>query len=377
MDADSPSIELNKSAPGSQLTPLVDPYEGVVERYEGVVRVPVGIAGPVRIHGRFADGEFRIPLATTEGALVASCHRGCRALNAAGGVTALVLAEAMVRAPGFRFEDALDAHQFATWAVGQHGRFADIAAATSNHCRLVAVAPLQEGNHCFLRFEYQTGEAAGQNMVTFASDAICQYIAASAPVTPTAAYLEANFSSDKKASQQTLAGVRGKKVTAEVRLDAFTLKRILHCTAAQIEAYWTQCVMGAVQTGAVGLQGHYANVLAGIYTALGQDVACVAESSIGITRFTREGNALYASVTLPGVVVGSVGGGSALPDQARYLDRMGLAEHDRARTVAEIIAAACLAAELSISASLATGSFARAHRIFGRRRTENCPEQGP
>ena len=342
-------------------------YQNVIERFHGTVRLPVGIAGPVKVNGRYVNGAIRVPLATTEGALVASCQRGCKALNAAGGVTSMVIDEAMVRAPGFRFRSATDAHRFALWSRGELACFQALTALTSRYCQLLSVVPTQEGNHCFLRLAFDTGEAAGQNMVTFATAAICHHIDEHSPVRPEAAYLEGNFSSDKKASFQSLGGVRGKKVTAEARLDADTLAAVLKCSAHELQSYWTLGVMGAVQTGIVGIQGHYANVLAGIYTALGQDVACVAESAVGITRFTQEDDGIYACVTLPNLVVGSVGGGTRLPDQARYFDLMGLPEINRARALAEVIGAVCLAGELSIAASLATGSFAEAHKCLGRK----------
>ncbi|MEE9254156.1 MAG: hypothetical protein V3U43_04435, partial [Pseudomonadales bacterium] len=294
-------------------------------------------------------------------------QRGCKALNASGGVTSIVIDEGMARAPGFRFRTATDAYRFAGWSRTKLSCFQKLTALTSRYCRLVTAVPTQEGNHCFVRLQFDTGEAAGQNMVTFATAAICNYIDEHSPVHPEAAYVEGNFSSDKKASLQSLAGVRGKKVTAEARLDAETLRDVLKCSAHELQSYWTLGVMGAIQTGIVGIQGHYANVLAGIYTALGQDVACVAESAVGITRFTQEDDGIYACVTLPNLVVGSVGGGTQLPDQARYFDLMGLPEVNRARALAEVIGAVCLAGELSIAASLAAGSFADAHRCLGRK----------
>jgi hydroxymethylglutaryl-CoA reductase (NADPH) len=205
-------------------------------------------------------------------------------------------------------------------------------------------------------------------MVTLAADEICSFIETSAPVKPVAAYLEANFSGDKKASAMSLQGARGKRTVAEAFLPPEVTVEVLGCSAGQLEDYCRLGAIGAVMSGTIGQQGHYANALAALYLALGQDCACVAESAIGITRMEVRDGGLYACVTLPNLVLGSVGGGTGLPDQNRFLTGMGLPRKNTARALAEITAGICLAGELSISASLAAGSFARAHRVLGRRR---------
>ena len=364
----SEQLARRAQAPACVAVPPEDEYRTAVERYHGCVRMPVGIAGPVLVHGDYADGRYPVPMATTEGALVASYHRGCVAINRAGGCDAIVVSEAMTRTPCFRFTKARQARAFAVWASEQRQMLESLCASTSRHCRLTELAGVVEGNNVFLSLGFYVGDAAGQNMVTIATEAICRHLAEYFPDLPEAVYVEANLSGDKKASAQALTNVRGKRVVAEVRLDAAITERIFGCSIDALEDQWYTAAMGAALSGSVGLQGHYANALAAIYIALGQDAACTAESAVGVTRMQARGGELYASVTLPNVIVGCVGGGSALTDQANYLDMLGLGDDNPTHALAEIIGAACLAGELSIAGSIAAGTFARAHRILGRRR---------
>jgi hydroxymethylglutaryl-CoA reductase (NADPH) len=206
-------------------------------------------------------------------------------------------------------------------------------------------------------------------MVTIASDAVCTYIDAHSPVRPQYFFVEANLSGDKKASAQSFLLVRGKKVSAEVRLSADLVARRLHTTPEHMVNYWRMSALGGVLSGTVGVHGHYANGLAALYLACGQDVACVAESAVGVTRFevTPEGE-LYAAVTLPNVMVGSVGGGTGLPSQKACLSILGLAGPGKAQALAEVCAGLCLAGELSIIGALCSGNFTRAHQILARAR---------
>ncbi len=348
-----------------------DPYASSIERYHGSVRTPVGLAGPLQVFGDHAHGAYPVPLATTERALVASYHRGCLALDAAGGCRSIVVAEAMTRTPCFRFEGARESHAFIEWAKNQTPILKGLVEKTSNHCKLQSVDGQVEGNHAFLELAFATGEAAGQNMVTIATEAICSHIMQSFYHEPESVYIEANLSGDKKATANAMTSVRGKRVVAEVRIDAQVSLEYFGCTPEAFEDHWYASAMGGALSGSVGLHGHYANALAALYIALGQDAACVAESAVGITRMSARHDQLYASVTLPNVIVGTVGGGTQLPDQASYIESMKLPEHQPAHALAEIIGAVCLAGELSIASSIANGTFARAHRILGRRRSRH------
>jgi hydroxymethylglutaryl-CoA reductase (NADPH) len=342
-------------------------YQRNIENFIGTVKLPVGIAGPLRVNGLFAQGDYYVPLATSEAALVASYSRGAQLMTRAGGCTTLVLSEAVMRAPGFAFSNLQEAGAFVAWAVSQLDRFKAEAAKTTRHGELIDMQVTVEGNHVYLRFDFHTGDAAGQNMVTIATQSICDYIQAHSPVTPAYSFLEANMSGDKKASAQSFLSVRGKKVSAEVTLPGELLKGLLHTTPERMVDYWRMSALGGVLSGTIGVQGHYANGLAALYIACGQDAACVSESAVGVTRFelTDVGD-LYAAVTLPNLIVGTVGGGTGLPSQKASLDLLGLAGPGNARAFAEVAAGISLAGELSIIGALCAGHFARAHQQLAR-----------
>lgn len=344
-------------------------YQGNVENFIGLLQMPLGLAGPLRVNGLAAKGDYWVPLATTEAALVASYHRGCRVISAAGGCSAMVLYESLSRAPAFVFESAADACRFIVWAMSRFDDFQKTAGSTTSHGQLVDIGCTVEGNHVYLNFEFTTGDASGQNMVTLATQAICDVILAETPVPPLRYYVESNLSGDKKASARAFTSARGKKVTAEVKLTAELISKLLHTTPEAMADYWRMSAIGGVLSGTFGIQGHFANGLAALYLATGQDAACVAESATGVTRFevTPDGG-LYASVTLPGIMVGTVGGGTRLPTQNACLQLMGLAGDGKSRALAEVCGGLLLAGELSIIAALSAGHFSRAHRKLARTR---------
>ena len=342
-------------------------YQRNIENFIGTVKVPVGLAGPLRVNGLFAQGDYYVPLATTEAALVASYSRGAQLLSEAGGCTAMLLSEGLTRAPAFVFRNLPEVGRFIAWAISQQEEFKRVAEATTQHGKMIDLRITVEGNHVYFNFEFITGDASGQNMVTIATDAVCQYIRQCAPVQPQTYFVEANLSGDKKASAYSFLMVRGKRVTAEVQLPAELIQKRLHTTPEQMVNYWRISAMGGVLSGTMGVQGDYANGLAAVYIACGQDAACVAESAVGLTRFelTSEG-ALYASVTLPSIMVGTVGGGTALPSQKACLDILGLSGSNKAQAFAEVCAGLILGGELSIIGALSAGEFTRAHRRLAR-----------
>jgi hydroxymethylglutaryl-CoA reductase (NADPH) len=342
-------------------------YRQNIENYIGTVKVPVGIAGPLRINGAFAQGEFFIPLATTEAALVASYNRGTCVIGKAGGCTAILLDEGVNRAPGFVFRSLPQADFFVKWALSQVEEFKRVAAATSRFCKLTNIEHSIEGNHVYLNFEFFTADASGQNMVTIATDAICHYIFHHSPFQPVRWYVEANFSGDKKASSRSFQSVRGKKVAAEVIIPKEVVEENLHTSTDQMAHYYRVSTIGALLSGTIGIQGHYANSLAALYLACGQDVACVAESAVGITRLEcSAGGDLYASVTLPNLMVATVGGGTGLPSQRACLEILGLSGPGHANAFAEVAAGLCLAGEISIAAAISSGEFTQAHKQLAR-----------
>ncbi len=344
-------------------------YRRSIENFVGTVKVPVGLAGPLTVRGMFANGEYYLPLATTEAALVASYSRGAEAVSAAGGCTTAVLAESISRAPGLVFDSLREAAAFADWAATHVAEIRRVAEATSAHAKLVDLKTTVEGNHAYLHLDFATGDAAGQNMVTIAADAVCDYIRDAAPTRPRRMFVESNASGDKKACARSFSSVRGKRVGAEVVLPAELVRRHFGVSSEDMVEAWSIAVMASVISGSVGAQAQFANGLAALYIACGQDAACVAESAVGVTRFELAADgALYASAMLPNIVVGTVGGGTALPSQRACLDILNLSSEGGARALAEICAALCLAGELSLSAAMCAGNFTRAHRVLGRGR---------
>ena len=342
-------------------------YQKNIEHLIGTLKIPVGIAGPLRVNGLFALGDYYIPLATTEAALVASYSRGAELLTAAGGCAAVTLSEGVGRAPGFAFASLSDAGAFAAWAAMQQDHFRRECATTTSHGSLQGVRTTIEGNHVYLHFEFLTEDASGQNMATIATEAICKFIESHSPIRPQYWFVEANFSGDKKASALSFLGVRGRKVSAEATLPSSLVEQRLRTTPARMVDYWRMAALGGVMSGTIGVHGHFANGLAAVYLACGQDVAAVAESATGVTRFEVCPNGdLYAAVTLPNLLVGTVGGGTALPSQKACLSLMGLAGTGHTRPFGELCAALCLAGELSIIGALCAGEFVRAHQKLAR-----------
>lgn len=343
--------------------------EGNIENYIGMSQIPTGIIGPVKVLGTHADGDFYVPLATSEGALVASYHRGAKACYLAGGATSICLVEGVQRSPLFKFEQIGDLGLFLNWVLNHYEDYKRITSETSRFAQLLDIRSNIEGNHLILTFEFHTGDASGQNMVTICTDAICQFIIANVPVKPKMWFIEGNYSGDKKATALSFTTVRGKKVTTEVKLSEKIVSEVLKTTPKAMHEYWRSSTIGVIQSGAVGAQGHYANGLTALFIATGQDAACVAEAATGITRMELcDDGSLYAAVTLPNLIVGTVGGGTSLPTQRECLELMDCYGTGKARKFAEICGAVVLAGELSIAAALSAGHFASAHQNLGRKK---------
>ncbi|HXC06641.1 MAG TPA: hydroxymethylglutaryl-CoA reductase [Bacteroidia bacterium] len=348
----------------------LDKLEGNIENYIGMTQVPTGVIGPLRVIGSVAKGDFFIPLATTEGALVASYHRGAKACYLAGGATSVCLVEGVQRSPVFKFTDLSELGTFVVWVLQQQETFKRITETSSRFAKLRDTKTNIEGNHLILTFEYHTGDASGQNMVTLCTDAICRFIVEQAPVKPLFWFIEGNYSGDKKATALSFTTVRGKKVTAEIRLPEEIVHEVLKTTPEAMAEYWRSSTIGIIQSGAIGAQGHYANGLTALFIATGQDAACVAEAATGITRMEmNKDGSLYASVTLPNLIVGTVGGGTSLPTQRECLELMDCYGEGKSRKFAEICGALVLAGELSIAAALSAGHFSSAHKKFGRKKS--------
>lgn len=342
-------------------------YKKNIENYIGTVKVPVGISGPLRIRqGSFARGDFYVPLATTEAALVASVSRGMRAILEAGGCETLYIDEGVQRVPVFEFSSLQDLHAFRVWlsAPEQRAALELIVGQVTRHGKLIDWQYLIEGNRLQIRFDFSTGDASGQNMVTFITNKILAHIRQHSPVKLVDSIIEGGGSSDKKASHLSLSTVRGRRVTAQVLLPEKLVRSLLHTSPQAMQRYRTRNAMIHHMIGVVGTSSHPSNVLTAIFIATGQDAACAAESHVAYTRMevTAEG-ALYASITLPAVLCATVGGGTGLPSQNAALSLMRVKD---ARQLAEVIAGAALAGELSITAAFVSEEFTSAHYNLSR-----------
>ena len=347
-----------------------DPHtvRGNCESFVGVAQVPIGCAGPLRVRGEHADGEFMIPLATSEGTLVASHNRGMKVLNMCGGARCTVVADAMQRAPVFVFADALAAREFVNWVHANLDRVREEAEATSSVAKLLYIDPYLANKFVYLRFNFSTGDAAGQNMVGRATFAACSWILDNYPGV-TNFYLESNFATDKKASQINIMRTRGKRVTAEATIPRDVLIQQLRVEPEKLVYHYGIANVGAFLSGANnnGLQS--ANGITALFIATGQDVANVAESSAGIlyAELTPAGD-LYLSLTIPSLIVATYGGGTALATQRECLEMLGCYGKGKVNRLAEIVAGVTLAGEISLGAAISSSDWVSSHEKYGRNR---------
>ncbi len=342
------------------------------ENVIGGVGIPVGVAGPLKVHGAYAKGDFYVPLGTTEGALIASVNRGAKALTMSGGVTARVLGDRMARAPVFRVGGVVEAEEFMGWISANIGEIRKAAESTTAHGKLKDVVPFVLGNNVWLRFSFDTGDAMGMNMVTIAVEKAVEFIERGFPKARCVA-VSGNMDSDKKQSYTNNLLGRGKTVVAEAVLSEAVLSNVLHTTADRInDVNIRKNWLGSARAGSMQFNAHFANIVAAAFIAMGQDLAQVVESSSGYTATEPRGGDLYFSVTLPSIEVGTVGGGTALPAQRAALGILGIGggdtkPGDSSRKLAEVISSAVLAGELNLLAALSARELGSAHRSLGRR----------
>lgn len=339
-----------------------------IENLIGAAQIPLGVAGPLRVNGEHAKGDFLIPLATTEGSLVASYSRGMKVLTLAGGVMTTISSDAMQRAPVFIFDNAREARDFVDWMAVHFDEIRGQADATSHVARLVRLEPFLSNKFAFVRFNFTTGDAAGQNMVGKATYAAYEWILANNP-TVRAAYLESNFATDKKASYVNMMHPRGKRVTAEATVPRALLREHLRVDPEPLARHWGVANVGALLSGTNNNGCHSANAIAAMFIATGQDVANVAEGAAATTyaEVTGAGD-LYFSITIPSLIVATHGGGTHLPTQRECLALLGCHGPGSVNKLAEIVAATVLAGELSLAAAISSHEWVSAHERLGRNR---------
>jgi hydroxymethylglutaryl-CoA reductase (NADPH) len=348
----------------------VDPavLPGNVENFVGVAQVPIGVAGPLRVHGEHASGDFYVPLATTEGTLVASYNRGMRLLAECGGVRATVVDDAMQRAPVFVCEDAVQARDLGTWVEEHLDGIRAAAEATTSTGRLTHITHHQVANLRYLRVNYTTGDAAGQNMTGKATLAACEWIAAHHPDRPRF-ILSGAIDTDKKHSKINMLLTRGKRVVAEAVIKDDVLQRLMGIETRQVFEYRQIGMVGAFMSGAAYNGAHAANALTALFIATGQDVANVSESHAGITYAQlRDNGDYYWSTTLTSLIVATYGGGTGLPTQRECLELLGCYGTGGVRKFAEICAATVLAGDISLTSAILAGEWVTSHDALGRNR---------
>jgi hydroxymethylglutaryl-CoA reductase (NADPH) len=341
---------------------------GNIENLTGAAQVPIGFAGPLAVNGEHARGEFLIPLATTEGTLVASYNRGIKVLNESGGVTCTVLSDRMQRAPVFVFDSARGARDFRAWVYAHFDEIKDAAEATSSVAKLEDIDTYLANRFAFLRFNYTTGDAAGQNMVGRATFAACSWILERVPDIRRF-YLESNLATDKKASQINVMRTRGKRVVAEATVPRDVLIQIMRVEPESLFYHYNVSNVGALLSGANNNGCHSPNAITAMFIATGQDVANVSESSAGIlyTELTDRRD-LYISLTIPSLIVATHGGGTGLATQRECLEILGCHGRGTVNKLAEIVAGVALAGELSLASAISSMDWVSSHEKYGRNR---------
>ena len=342
--------------------------QGNVEHFTGVAQVPIGVAGPLLVDGEHAQGEFYVPLATAEGTLVASYNRGMKLLREAGGVKTTILDDRMQRAPAFLFEDARGARDFGEWLDEHFDEIREVAESTTKSGRLQDIEQYSASRILYTRFNYTTGDAAGQNMTGKATQAACHWILEQYPAIDRF-FLEGNFATDKKSSQINMLRTRGKRVVAEATIPDALFKEVMNSSSELM--YWARQVsnLGGFMSGVNNNGAHSANGITAMFIATGQDVANVAESSAAFTYAElRENGDYYYSLTIPSLIVGTYGGGTGLATQRECLELLGCYGKDRVRKFTEIVAATVLCGELSLGSAIVAEEWVEAHDLFGRNR---------
>ena len=348
----------------------VDPAQtaGNIENFIGVAQVPMGLVGPLRVNGEHASGVFNVPMATSEGTLVASYNRGARLLSESGGATVTVVDDAMQRAPVFVFDDARQARAFGLWVEANFAQIAAQAESSTSIGKLRNIEQYAAARMRYLRFNYTTGDAAGQNMVGKATFVACEWIVANYPGI-NRYMLSGAMDTDKKHSQLNTLHTRGKRVIAEVTIPSALLQSTMNISAEALYKARATSHVGAFMAGSNNTGAHSANGITALFIATGQDVANVAESSAAIVYADLTDNGdYYLSITIPSLIIAIFGGGTGLPTQKECLELLGCSGAGKVHKLAEIIGATVLAGEISLMSAVLAGDWVTSHDALGRNR---------
>ena len=345
-----------------------DAYQGNIENLFGFVRLPVGLSGPLVLKGQHANGSFVVPLATTEGTLVASYNRGMRAIRESGGAATAVTRNEIYSTATFVTSGPEAVAALAAWFEANQPLLVEIVAGETDHGKLLRSECVPFGMRLIVNFIYDPADAMGINMVTSASYAICGKV--SELHGGMTFYLPSSLQGDKKTTSYGFHRGRGRTATAQVHLTADAIEKTLHCSAEAMLRYHRNNVETAQLSGGLGFNMHIANGITALGLATGQDIAYVAESANGQLVIEPLDGGLLLSLTIPSLYVGTVGGGTGLPTHKPCLEMMGCQGPGSALKLAEIFAGTCLAGEISVLAAIAGGQFVRAHDKLGRNRPD-------
>lgn len=335
------------------------------ENLIGATSLPLGVAGPVKINflEDFESREFFIPLATTEGALVASVSRGCKAISQAGGTTVFGQRFGTTRAPIFYTKSLQKSKELVEFFKTKQLQINEIIESTSSHLKLLNYDTRIVGNRVFIRFAYDTSQAMGMNMVTIATQKVVDFVEKETEVVCEA--LSGNYCVDKKPAWVNFINRRGFEVQAEVVLTPEILQKTLKTTPKLFFETWlSKCMLGSAMAGSMGFNAHFANVAAAFFIATGQDPAQVVEASLGITHCKiLDDGSLYVAVYLPSVLLAIVGGGTKLHTQSEALQMVGA---KNSLELVQVLAGSILAGEISLLSSLSQNNLAQSHQKLGR-----------
>jgi len=341
---------------------------GNIEQFLGVAQVPIGLAGPLLVDGEHARGEFYVPMATAEGTLVASYNRGMRLLYEAGGVKTTIMADRMQRAPVFIMPSAREARALCGWLDAHFDEIKAAAESTTSSGKLKEIERYTAARQVYTRFNYTTGDAAGQNMTGKATQEACRWIMAHNGDIEHY-FLEGAFATDKKSSQVNMLRTRGKRVVAEAVIPNELIERIMHTNSEMLFRARQVNNLGGFMSGVNNNGSHSANGITALFIATGQDAANVAESSAAYTYVElRENGDYYYSVTIPALIVATYGGGTSLATQRECLEMLGCYGKGKVQKFAEIVAATVLCGELSLGSAVVAEEWVAAHDLFGRNR---------
>jgi hydroxymethylglutaryl-CoA reductase (NADPH) len=342
---------------------------GNVENFVGVAQVPLGVAGPLLVRGEHADGEFYVPMATAEGTLVASYNRGMKLVREAGGVTTTIMDDAMQRAPAFLFTSAREARDFGQWLTEHFDEIKEACEQTTRSGRLRDIEQYSASRILFTRFNYTTGDAAGQNLTGKATAAGCACIVANYPGEIERFLLESNFATDKKSSQVNMLRTRGKRVVAEATIPGPLFEEVMRSSSERLFQARQVSNLGGFMSGVNNNGAHSANGITALFIATGQDVANVAESSAAfVFAELRPNGDYYYSVTIPSLIVATYGGGTGLSTQRECLEMLECYGKGKVYKLAEIVAATVLCGELSLGSAIVAEEWVEAHDLLGRNR---------